>query len=148
MDRRPSWDSYFMKVAEDIATRSTCLRRQVGAVLVKDNRIIATGYNGAPDGMQHCLEIGCLREQQNIPSGKNIELCRAVHAEQNALMQAAKHGGSVNGAKLYVTTYPCVTCAKLLIQAGVNEIVYINAYPDYLSEEILAKSSVAVRKLE
>ncbi|MCL0101218.1 cytidine/deoxycytidylate deaminase family protein, partial [Peptococcaceae bacterium] len=112
---RPSWDEYFMNITKVIASRSTCLRRKVGALLVKDNHILASGYNGAPSGLKHCLEIGCLREQQSIPSGQRHELCRGLHAEQNVLIQAAVHGVAIEGATVYVTCQPCVLCAKMLI---------------------------------
>ena len=141
---RPSWDEYFMAITEQVATRSTCLRRHVGAILVRDKNILATGYNGAPSGLRHCGEVGCLRAQRNIPSGEHSELCRGVHAEQNAVVQAARHGVSLAGATLYSTTQPCVTCAKILLNAGVERIVYRNHYPDPLSEEMLAESGVEV----
>ena len=143
---RPSWDEYFMQIVELIKTRSTCLRRQVGAVIVKDKRILATGYNGAPVGCKHCSEIGCLREQLNVPSGQRHELCRAIHAEQNAIVQAAYSGTSVNGATLYVTTQPCVLCAKLAINAGITRIVFSGEYPDELSMTLLKESGIEVVK--
>ena len=142
---RPSWDDYFMSIAEQVAGRSTCLRRSIGAVLVKDKRILATGYNGTASGLAHCEEVGCIREQQNIPSGSRHELCRGIHAEQNAVIQAAKHGIAMDGATAYCTHQPCVLCAKILLNAGVVEIVYREPYPDPLSEEMLAEAGLIPR---
>lgn len=126
--KRPEWDEYFLEIAELVATRSTCLRRSVGAVLVKDHQILATGYNGAVTGARHCQDIGCIREENNVPSGEKQELCRAVHAEQNALIQAAKYGVAVNGATLYCTHQPCVTCRKMLKNAGIENIKFMLSY--------------------
>lgn len=137
---RPSWDTYFMEITETIAKRSTCLRRQVGALIVKDNRILTTGYNGAPSGLKHCLEIGCLRQQMNIPSGERQELCRAIHGEQNAIIQAALHGVSIKGATIYITTQPCAMCAKMIVQAGINRVVYKGPYPDQLALDIFKEA--------
>jgi dCMP deaminase len=139
---RPSWDDYFLSLATMVASRSTCMRRQVGAVLVKDKRILATGYNGAPSGLQHCQETGCLRDKMGIPSGERHELCRGLHAEQNALIQAAKIGFSVDGATLYCTTFPCVICAKMLINAGIIRIVYSEGYSDNLTEGFMLESDM------
>jgi dCMP deaminase len=147
-EERPSWDEYFFKITELVATRSTCLRRKVGAILVKDRRILSTGYNGAPQGLPHCLEVGCLREAENVPSGQRHELCRAIHAEQNAIIQAARHGISVVGATLYCTTQPCVICTKMLINAGVEKIYFREGYPDQLSERMLAEAGVEMIKME
>lgn len=133
---RPSWDSYFMQLAEVVSGRSTCLRRQVGAVIVKDKQILSTGYNGSPSGLKHCAEVGCLRQQLGIPSGERTEICRAVHAEQNALIQAAKHGVALEGADIYTTVEPCVLCTKLLINAGIRRIIYQVPYPDSLAREL------------
>jgi dCMP deaminase len=144
--RRPSWDEYFLQLARQAATRSTCLRRQVGAVLVRDRRVLATGYNGAPRGVAHCLDIGCLREQLAIPSGERQELCRAIHAEQNAVIQAAVHGVAIEGATLYTTLQPCVLCAKMLINCGVREIHYVEGYPDELSRSMFDEAGVVVVK--
>ena len=141
---RPTWDEYFMQIVELIKTRSTCLRRQVGAVIVKDKRILATGYNGAPVGCQHCSEIGCLREKLNVPSGQRHELCRAIHAEQNAIVQAAYSGTSVKDATLYVTNQPCVLCAKLAINAGITRIVFSGEYPDELAMTLLNEAGIEV----
>ncbi len=130
---RPGWDQYFMNIANVVATRSTCLRRQVGSIIVMDKRILASGYNGAPAGLRHCLEIGCLREKQGVPSGQRHELCRGLHAEQNAIIQAAVHGIAIKGAVYYVTHQPCVLCAKILINAGIKKIVFQGEYPDPMS---------------
>ena len=140
---RATWDEYFMEIAERLQTRSTCLRRQVGAVIVKDNRIITTGYNGAPSGLMHCSDMGyCEREKLNIPSGQRHELCRALHAEQNAIIQAANMGVSTQGATLYVTLQPCVICAKMAVNAGIIKIVYKGTYPDELSMRILNEADI------
>ena len=139
---RPSWDEYFMEIVDLIKNRSTCKRRQVGALIVKEKRILATGYNGAPSGCQHCLDIGCMREELGIPSGQRHELCRAIHAEQNAIVQAAYSGTSVAGGTLYVTHQPCVLCAKMAINAGIKRIVYRGAYPDELSLELLKEAGM------
>lgn len=144
---RPSWDSYFMAIAELVSTRSTCLRRAVGAVLVKDRRILATGYNGAPSGLRHCLEVGCLREEKNVPSGERHELCRGLHAEQNAIIQAALHGVSTDGATIYCTNHPCTICAKMIVNAGITSVVIKDSYADELAEEILREGEVAVKIL-
>jgi len=139
---RPSWDEYFMKIVDLVKTRSTCLRRQVGALIVKDKRILASGYNGAPAGVSHCDEIGCLRQQLNIPSGERHELCRAIHAEQNAIVQAAYSGTSVRGATMYVSLQPCSLCAKLMINAGITKLVYCGSYPDELSLSMLNEAGI------
>lgn len=143
MSDRVSWDEYFMQIADIVKTRSTCLRRQVGAVIVKENRIITTGYNGAPSGLKHCTEIGgCERARLNIPSGQRHELCRALHAEQNAIIQAAKVGVSTEGATIYITLQPCVICAKMLVNAGIKRIVFKGEYPDELSRSILEEADI------
>ncbi|MDR2846497.1 MAG: cytidine/deoxycytidylate deaminase family protein, partial [Candidatus Methanoplasma sp.] len=134
---RPSNDQYFMDMAELVSSRSTCVRRRVGAVIVKDKHILSTGYNGSPKGTRHCEELGCIREQLNVPSGTRHELCRGVHAEQNAVAQAAYFGVSVNGATIYTTTFPCSMCAKILINSGIIEVVYRTGYMDGLSEDLL-----------
>jgi len=126
-----------MSMADLAASRSTCIRRKVGAVLVKNRRIISTGYNGAPEGHQHCKDIGCLREQLNVPSGEKHELCRGVHAEQNAIIQAAVHGVSVSGAYLYCTSKPCSSCAKMIVNAGILNVVYRDDYDDKMSDTVL-----------
>ena len=142
MSKRPSWDEYFMEMAELVAKRSTCLRRNVGAVVVQDRRIVATGYNGEPVGLAHCDEIegGCLRQRMGIPSGERHEMCRALHAEQNAIIQAATSGQSVEGATIYITHQPCVICAKMIINAGIDRIVVKEGYPDQLSRDLLAEA--------
>ncbi|HHV59657.1 MAG TPA: cytidine deaminase [Clostridiaceae bacterium] len=145
---RPSWDEYFMEIVELVKKRSTCLRRQVGALIVKDKRILATGYNGAPTGCRHCEELGCLRQQLNIPSGQRHELCRAIHAEQNAIIQAAYSGTSVKGGTMYITCQPCVLCAKMIVNAGIEKIVFRGAYPDELSMEILSEAGIDVVRLD
>ena len=147
-DTRPSWDEYFMDITRRVATRSTCLRRAVGAILVHDKRIIASGYNGGPSGLAHCLDIGCLREKLGIPSGQQHELCRGIHAEQNAIIQAARYGVSIEGSVLYCTTQPCTQCTKMLINAGITEIVYAEGYPDDLARELLEESGIIVRRVE
>ena len=142
-DRRPSWDEYFMEICHVVARRSTCLRRNVGAVLVSDRRILATGYNGAPKGLAHCGDLGgCYRERLGVPSGERQELCRALHAEQNAIIQAAVHGVKLESVTSYCTTLPCVTCAKMLINADVRRIVYEIDYPDGLSREMLCDAGI------
>ena len=146
--KRPSWDEYFTEMASLVSKRSTCLRRYVGAVLVKDKRILATGYNGAPSGLKHCVEVGCLRKKLHIPSGERHELCRALHAEQNALIQASLYGISVKGSVLYSTCQPCVICAKMLINAGIKEIVIRGDYPDNMAKEFLKKAKVKVRTIK
>ena len=130
MIERPSLDEYFLEIAFVVSKRATCLRKNVGAVIVRDKRILSTGYNGAPSGLKHCLEIGCIREQEKIPSGTRHEKCRAVHAEQNAIIQAAIHGVSIAGATLYCTHQPCILCAKMLINSDIKRVVYAISYPD------------------
>ena len=146
-NQRPSWTQYFMDITELVAKRSTCTRRAVGAILVKDKRILATGYNGAPTGVPHCAETGCLREKLNVPSGERHELCRGVHAEQNAIVQAAHHGVSIKGAILFCTNLPCSICAKMLINAGVRTIYYKSGYADDISKEMLRDAKVDVIQL-
>lgn len=146
---RASWDKYFMQIVEVVKTRSTCLRRQVGAVIVKDNRIITTGYNGAPSGLKHCTELGgCERQKMGIPSGERHELCRALHAEQNAIIQAAKLGNTTEGATLYVNVQPCVICAKMLINAGIVRVVHKGDYPDDMSKAMLEEANIELVKMQ
>ncbi len=147
MVNRPSWDEYFMQITEVVARRSTCLRRQVGAVIIKDQQILTTGYNGAPRGMAHCLDVGCLREQLGVPSGQRHEICRGMHAEQNAIVQAAYHGVGISGGTIYCTHQPCFICAKMIINAGLVRVVFLNSYPDDLAAAALAESSVEVENL-
>jgi len=133
---RPRWEEYFMSIAEQVATRSTCLRRQVGCIVVVEKRIVATGYNGAPVGLPHCEEVGCLREREGVSSGERHELCRGLHAEQNAIIQAAMHGTAVRGGVLYCTHKPCVLCTKMLINAGITRIYYREGYRDRLADDL------------
>lgn len=145
MSERPTWDQYFMEIARTVASRSTCLRRSVGAVLVRDKRILATGYNGAPTGLAHCREVGCLRTIQGVPAGERHEICRGSHAEQNVLVQAARYGIAVEGATLYCTNEPCSICTKLLINAGIIEIVYESEYPDFLARALRTEAGLRSR---
>lgn len=145
MSRLP-WPEYFMSITYLVSERSTCTRRRVGAVAVKDKRILATGYNGAPAGMPHCLDIGCLRRQLDIPSGQRHEICRGLHAEQNVIIQAAVHGISIRGAEFYCTTHPCVLCSKMLINCGIRRICYAEDYPDELAAAMLKEAGVATDK--
>ncbi|MCI4434176.1 MAG: cytidine/deoxycytidylate deaminase family protein [Thermoplasmata archaeon] len=146
MEARPDWDEYFMRIAYLAASRSTCLRRKVGAVIVKDKHVIATGYNGPPSGLAHCEVTGCIREDLGINSGERHELCRGLHAEQNAIIQAAVHGVSVKDSVIYVTNHPCVVCSKMIINAGIKEIIYSEGYPDDLAKLILIESNIKVRQ--
>ena len=148
MAKRPTYDEYFMSMAYLAATRSTCLRRQVGAVLVKNKHVLATGYNGPPKGMKHCEETGCLREELGIPPGERHEICRGLHAEQNAIIQAAVFGISIDGSIIYVTNTPCVVCAKMLINSGVKEIIYDGNYPDDLAREMIDESHIKIRRFD
>lgn len=143
---RPSWHEYFIEMIKVVSTRSTCLRRQVGAIIVKDNRILASGYNGVPSKVPHCETTGCLRQKLNIPSGERQEICRGLHAEQNAIIQAAVHGVSVEGATIYCTNKPCSICTKMLINAKVAKIIYVEDYNDPLSEELLSVTDIRVLK--
>lgn len=139
---RPTIDEYFMEIATVVAKRSTCLRNHVGALFVKNKRILSTGYNGAPSGLVHCDVVGCAR--QDVASGTRHELCRAVHAEQNAIIQAALHGISIEGATLYCTHQPCVLCAKMMINARVARVVYRESYPDGTALEFLSQAGIKV----
>ncbi len=141
---RPEWKEYFIEMADVAKKRSTCKRRHVGALIVKDNRVLATGYNGAPSGTKHCDEIGCLRDELEIPSGERHELCRGLHAEQNAIIQAAKHGVNISDAILYCTNQPCVICAKMIINAGIKKIIYKGEYPDQLALDMLEEAKVEI----
>ena len=145
MMERPGWDEYFMEMAVLTAKRATCLRRQVGAVIVKDKHIMATGYNGAPRGLLHCSERGgCIREKMNVPSGERHELCMALHAEQNAIIQAAALGQSIEGGTIYITNQPCSICSKMIINAGIRRIVVAEGYPDQLSVDLLAEAGLRI----
>jgi len=145
---RPSWENYFMGITALVAKRSTCLRRSVGAIIVKDKRILTTGYNGAPSGIRHCLEVGCLRERLQVASGERHELCRGIHAEQNAIIQAAFHGVSIKDSNLFCTNLPCSICAKMIINAGIKKIYYQSGYADALSEDMLREASVEVIQVD
>ncbi len=147
MDPRLPWPQYFLRIAQLVAERSTCVRRKVGAVAVKDKRILATGYNGAPSGVAHCLDVGCLRQRLGVPSGERHELCRGLHAEQNVILQAAVHGIRLEGSTLYCTTQPCVLCTKMLINCRVAAIYYLEGYPDPLSLEMLAEADIMHQRL-
>jgi dCMP deaminase len=144
---RPSWNAYFMDIAQLVSTRATCIRRRVGAVLVKDRRILCSGYNGAPTGISHCDQTGCLRATLNVPSGEKHELCRGVHAEQNAIIQAACHGISVKGATLYCTHQPCSICEKMIINAGIVMVYYCHGYNDTMSLEMFSQAGVELVQL-
>jgi len=144
---RPDWDSYFLELTDVVKKRSTCLRRQVGAIIVKDNHILSTGYNGVPTKITHCSEVGCLREKLKVPSGERHELCRGLHAEQNAIIQAALHGVSIKDATLYTNTKPCSICTKMIINAGIKRIVYQIDYSDKLADELLAETDIELVKI-
>jgi len=146
--KRPTWDTYFMNIAHVVASRATCLKRQVGALIVKDEQILATGYNGAPRGMKHGTEVGCLRDQLDVPSGTHHELCRGLHAEQNAIIQAARSGVNVEGGTLYCTYMPCVICSKMIINSGIKRIVFNGYYPDELAVQMLNESKIDVSLYE
>jgi dCMP deaminase len=146
--KRPSWQQYFDEIATLVASRSTCTRRKVGAVLVMDKRLLATGYNGAPSGVAHCIDAGCLRDQLDIPSGERHELCRGLHGEQNAIIQAASHGVSIKGADLYCTTQPCIICTKMIINAGIKKVFYREPYPDEMSAEMFKEAGVEVIEID
>jgi dCMP deaminase len=141
---RPSWDEYFLDISQLVSKRSTCLRRQVGAVIVKDKRILTTGYNGAPSGIEHCEKTGCLRDQMNIPSGERHELCRALHAEMNAILQAAQYGISLEGSMIYCTNQPCIICAKMIINAGIKRVVVLKNYPDEFAKAMLKEAKIEI----
>jgi len=145
---RPAWDEYFIKIAKLVSSRSTCLRRNVGAVIVKNKQVLTTGYNGAPAGVRHCDEVGCMREKMGVPSGERHELCRALHAEQNAFLQAARHGISLDGATMYMTTQPCSICAKMIINAGIKKIIFEGDYPDEFAIELLKEAGVILEKFK
>ncbi|MDD3803860.1 MAG: dCMP deaminase family protein [bacterium] len=149
MANRPSWEEYFMEIASLVSTRATCLRRKVGAIIVKDRHILSTGYNGPPKNTPHCDEIGgCMREKLNVPSGERMELSRAVHAEQNAIIQAAKLGINIEGSDMFVTNQPCFICAKMIINAGIKRIYIKDGYPDRHAEDILKEAGVELIQLK
>jgi dCMP deaminase len=145
---RPPWEEYFMEIARVVATRSSCMRRQVGAVVVKNRQILTTGYNGVPRGLQHCDERGCLRQQLGVPSGERHELCRGLHAEQNAIVQAAYHGVAINGAEIYCTHQPCVVCAKMLVNADIVAVYFSGPYPDPLAMEVFEEAGTKLFPME
>lgn len=145
-NKRVSWDAYFMEITKVIAKRSTCLKRNVGAVIVRDKRVLSTGYNGAPKGLAHCAVVGCIRKEMNIPSGQRHELCRGLHAEQNAIIQAAWHGVKIEGSTLYCTHQPCVICVKMMINAGIKRVVFEGDYPDDLASNMLIESGLEICK--
>lgn len=144
---RPTWDQYFLSIARVVAGRSTCLRREVGALIVKDKRILTTGYNGAPRSLAHCLDVGCLRNEAHVPSGTSHELCRGLHAEQNAIIQAAMHGVSIEGGAMYSTHQPCVLCTKMIINAGILSIRYLEPYPNPLAGKLLEEAGIVSEKM-
>ncbi|OGB88515.1 cytidine deaminase [candidate division WOR-1 bacterium RIFCSPLOWO2_02_FULL_46_20] len=145
---RPAWDDYFMKITRDVSERATCVKRQVGSIIVKDNRVLASGYNGAPKGFNHCTEATCLRKQRAIPSGERHELCRGLHAEQNAIVQAAWHGVKIEKSTMYCNYQPCVICVKMMINAGIVRLIYAGGYPDELALQMLKESKIKVVKYE
>jgi dCMP deaminase len=144
MQKRPAWDEYFIKIAYDVATRATCIRRKIGAVIVKDKRILSTGYNGVPAGISHCTKKTCIRTQMNIPSGERHELCRGLHAEQNAIIQAAYHGVSIKDAVIYITNQPCSICTKMLINSGIKKFIFQDPYKDELATEMIKEAGIEI----
>jgi len=146
--KRPSWDEYFMKIAMLVAERSTCKRHHVGAVIVKDKQILTTGYNGAAAGVADCLELGCLRDENNIPSGERHEICRAIHAEQNSIIQGALHGIDISGATIYCTHPPCILCAKMLANSKIRRYVTYGEYRDEDAKKLLQEVGIAFVKVE
>jgi len=143
-NQRPSWTEYFMQITRDVSERAICVKRKVGAIIVKDNHILSTGYNGAPKGFSHCTENTCIRKQMEVPSGQRHELCRGLHAEQNAIIQAAVHGVKIDGGTMYCNFQPCVICVKMMINAGIKKLVYSGGYPDELAAEMLKESKIEV----
>ena len=148
MENRPNWHKYFMDMAFLVSTRATCLRRKVGAVIVRNNQVLSTGYNGAPKHVTHCAITGCLREKLNVPSGQRHELCRGVHAEQNAIIQAAVNGHSIKNGELYCTHQPCIICSKMIINAEIKTIYIAESYPDELAKEMLIEAGVTLYKVD
>ena len=144
---RPEWDVYFMMMACVAATRSTCLRRRVGAVIVRDRQIVSTGYNGAPKGLQHCADVGCLRTLLSIPSGERHEMCRGSHAEMNAIAQAAASGVCTAGGQIYCTHEPCSFCTKAIINAGIERVIFLHPYPDPLAREMRSQAPMKTTSL-
>ncbi len=148
MENRPNWDEYFMDIAKLVSTRSTCIRRHVGAVIVRERQILSTGYNGAPKGLNHCINIGCEREKLNIPSGQRHEICRGVHAEQNAIVQAAYNGISIKGSTIYTTVRPCILCAKLIINAGIKVIIFEGEYASDKAMDLIKEADIEIIRLK
>ncbi len=148
LNKRPDWNTYFMEIATLVSRRSTCLRRQVGAVIVKERNILSSGYNGAPSGITHCETAGCLREKMNVPSGERHELCRGLHAEQNAIIQAACHGATIKGAAFYCTNLPCSICTKMIINSGADKIIYKDGYFDPLASEMIEESGILIQRIK
>lgn len=146
--KRLPWDVYFAKIAFLVAERSTCRRHHVGAVIVRDRHILTTGYNGAPSGVKDCLELGCLRDKRGIASGEKHEICRAMHAEQNAVIQAGLHGVSVQGATIYCTHSPCILCAKILVNAKINRVVACGTYPDEDAPDLLREAGIEFTRVK
>ncbi len=144
---RPSWEEYFMSIARQVSTRSTCLRRQVGCIIVLEKRIVSTGYNGAPSGLPHCAEVGCVRETRGVASGERHELCRGLHAEQNAIIQAAMHGTAVRGGSMFCTHKPCILCTKMLINAGVLRVYYAQGYEDEMADAMACEAGLQLFQL-
>lgn len=145
--KRPTWDEYFLKLALLVAERSTCRRHHVGAVLVHDKRILSTGYNGAPSGTKDCLELGCLRDELKIPSGTRHEICRAIHAEQNVLIQAGLHGVKIEDAIIYCTHSPCILCAKMIVNAKIKKFITCGEYADKSFKALFAEAKIEFIKL-
>ena len=148
MNQRLTFDDYFMKITHVVAERSTCLKRKVGAIVVKENRILTTGYNGAPKGLKHCAELGCMRKDLNVPSGERHELCRGLHAEQNAIIQGAWHGVKIEGGTLYATYQPCIICVKMMLNAGIKKLVFEGPYTDKLAADMLKEAKLEVVNYE
>lgn len=144
---RPSWDEYFLKLAFLVAERSTCRRHHVGAIIVRDKRILTTGYNGAPSGCKDCLELGCLRDEMNIPSGQRHELCRAVHAEQNAIIQAGVYGIDISNSTMYCTHSPCIICAKMIVNSKIKRLVVAKNYADESFKQLFEEANVEFKVL-
>ena len=147
MMQRPDWNTYFMDFARLAERRSTCLRRRVGAVIVLDKMVLATGYNGAPKGVRHCSETGCIRHELKVPSGQRHELCRGLHAEQNAIIQAAYHGVQIQGSEMYCTFRPCIICVKMIINAGIRKVYFLGDYDDPLAQDMADDAGLELIKL-
>ncbi|MFH1369523.1 MAG: cytidine/deoxycytidylate deaminase family protein [Elusimicrobiota bacterium] len=145
--KRPDWDEYFMKTAFLVAERSTCLRHHVGAVIIRDKRLLTTGYNGAAAGVKDCFELGCLRNKMKIPSGTRHEICRAIHAEQNAIIQAGLHGITIKGSTIYCTHSPCILCAKMLVNAGIKQFITCTDYADQSFKKLFKEAGIKFRKI-